>query len=244
MLKPQPDTKSNGVVPRHVAIIMDGNGRWAQRRLLPRVVGHQRGADAVRRTVEASLKQGIRYLTLYAFSSENWKRPPEEVKALMGLLKIYIKQEIDELDRNGVQIRFIGSQDRLSADILELIDMARSRTKNNARLTMVIALDYGGHDEIIRATRLLAQEVADGKLQPEQIDEHAIYRKLYTADMPDPELIIRTSGEQRLSNFLLWQAAYSEMVFMDLMWPDFDGDALAEAIEQFQGRERRFGARP
>ncbi len=229
--------------PRHIAIIMDGNGRWARARMLPRVAGHRRGADAVRRSVEACIDLGVGYLTLYAFSSENWKRPTEEVDDLMGLLRHYLKQELRDLHKNGVRVRFIGVRDRLAADIIDLIQEAEALTRDNRNLTLVIAINYGGQAEIAAAARAIAEAVAAGALAPEAIDETVFARHLDTHDMPDPDLIIRTSGEKRLSNFLLWQAAYSEFIFTDVYWPDFDKATLAAAIEEYHCRERRYGAR-
>lgn len=229
--------------PSHVAIIMDGNGRWAKRRMLPRAIGHRKGADAVRRAVRGALSEGVRYLTLYAFSSENWKRPADEVDDLMGLLRLYIRQEIDELDANGVRVRFIGGWRKLSPDIVSLIDGAVERTRHNDALHLVIALNYGSQAEIVAASRRLAEDVAAGRLTAEDITEDRFAGCLETADVPDPDMVIRTSGEKRLSNFLLWQSAYAELVFLDLLWPDFTEETLATAIREFQGRERRFGAR-
>ncbi|MGF1607030.1 MAG: isoprenyl transferase [Rhodothalassiaceae bacterium] len=229
--------------PRHIAIIMDGNGRWAKRRHLPRALGHRQGAEAVRRTVRACLETGVEVLTLYAFSSENWKRPPDEIEDLMGLLRHYIQHEVDELDRNGVRVRFIGLRTRLSPDIIALIDTAERRTLGNSRMQLVIALNYGSQSEIVDAVRSIAKAARDGLLDPATITEDTIARHLFTADLPDPDLLIRTSGEKRLSNFLLWQAAYAELVFLDVMWPDFAESDLSSAIEEFSRRERRYGAR-
>jgi undecaprenyl diphosphate synthase len=230
-------------VPRHVAIIMDGNGRWAKKRHLPRAVGHKQGAEAVRRAVEAARELGIEYLTLYAFSSENWKRPVDEVDDLMGLLRLYLRNEVAELDRNGVRIRFIGSRARLSKDVLDLVDHAETKTAANAALTLVIALNYGAQAEIVEACRAIAVQVSEGLLAAADICEATIAQHLLTRDMPDPDLIIRTSGEQRLSNFLLWQAAYAEFIFLDCLWPDFDKAEFEAALSQFQSRDRRFGGR-
>jgi undecaprenyl diphosphate synthase len=228
--------------PAHVAIIMDGNGRWAKSRGLPRVAGHRRGAEAVRRTVEAATDLGVSYLTLYGFSSENWKRPPGEIHDLMGLLRHYLRAEIAELHRNGVRLRIIGERDRLGPDIITLIDNGERLTRDNARLHLTIALSYGGRGEIALAARRLARLVEAGRLSADAIDENAVAGQLLTVDMPDPDLIIRTSGEQRISNFLLWQSAYAELVFVDTYWPDFGKADLERAISDFCGRERRYGA--
>jgi undecaprenyl diphosphate synthase len=231
-------------VPQHVAIIMDGNGRWAKKRFLPRALGHREGAEAVRRTVKAASELGIGYLTLYAFSSENWKRPSEEVDDLMGLLRLYLRNEVRELNDSHVRIRFIGARTRLSDDVLKLIDDAESLTATNTGLTLVIALNYGSQAEIVLAVQAIAAQVACGKFAADTIDEAMITQHLFTADMPNPDLIIRTSGEQRLSNFLLWQAAYAELVFIETLWPDFDRAALEVAISDYHTRERRYGGRP
>ncbi len=220
--------------PKHVAIIMDGNGRWAKKRFLPRIAGHRAGVEAVRRAVEAAPKLGIEVLTLYAFSSENWKRPEDEVDGLMGLLKHYLQSEIDELDRNGVRLRFIGDLSRLSGDLRALIERSGAQTANNRTLTLVLALNYGSQDEIVRAVKKLA---ADGA----EITQEAIEARLDTADLPLPDLIIRTSGELRLSNFMMWQAAYAELHFTDLLWPDFNEASLREAALAFAQRDRRYG---
>ncbi len=228
--------------PRHVAIIMDGNGRWAKTRGLPRVAGHQRGADAVRSTVIACRELGIAYLTLYAFSSENWKRPPAEVDDLMGLLRLYLRRELAELHRNGVRVKVIGERQRLAGDITALIEEAEGRTHANLGLTLVIALNYGSHDEIVAACKRIAERVEAGGLSAAQVDETLFAGHLQTVGIPDPDLVIRTSGEQRLSNFLLWQAAYAELCFIDTLWPDFSKQHLVDAIHEFHRRERRFGA--
>jgi len=228
--------------PVHIAIIMDGNGRWAKARGLPRIEGHRRGADAVRRVVRGAADLGISYLTIYGFSSENWQRPPAEVRDLMGLLRLYLRSEVNELHRNGVRIRIIGERERLAGDIVGLIEDAEERTKSNTGLTLVIALSYGGRSEIASAARRLAGEVRDGKIELEDIDECAFERHLTTLGIPDPDLVIRTSGELRLSNFLLWQSAYAELIFTDRLWPDFDRSDLESAIGEFQRRERRYGA--
>jgi undecaprenyl diphosphate synthase len=228
--------------PTHVAIIMDGNGRWALNRGLPRTAGHRRGAEAVRTAVRTAAKLGISYLTLYGFSSENWKRPVSEVNDLMGLLRYYLRSEIAELHKEGVRLRVIGERERLEPDIVAMIDDAERRTAENRRLTLTIALSYGGRTEIAAAARSLAADVASGRLKPEEIDEAAFAARLFTADMPDPDLLIRTSGEKRISNFLLWQLAYAEFVFVDTLWPDFSENDFETAIREYQGRERRYGA--
>ncbi|MBP2291104.1 isoprenyl transferase [Azospirillum rugosum] len=228
--------------PAHVAVIMDGNGRWAKARGLPRTAGHKKGVDAVRRTVEAAGDLGIGYLTIFSFSSENWRRPEEEVTDLMQLLRFYLRSEIADLHRNGVRLRVIGDRARLSADIIRLIDNAEALTKDNRKLTLVVALSYGSRQEMALAARRLAEEVKAGSLDPQDIDEDLFASRLFTADIPDPDLIVRTSGEKRISNFLLWQAAYAELVFVDTLWPDFTKRDLEAAIEEFHRRERRFGA--
>ena len=228
--------------PVHVAIIMDGNGRWAKARGLPRLVGHKRGVESVRDAVKAAQSLGIRYLTLYGFSSENWRRPEAEVKDLMGLLRLYLRSEIAELHREGVRLRIIGQRSRLSDDIRALIDNGERLTGENHTLTLTIALSYGGRDEIAQAAKTIAEAVQAGTLDPADVDEETVARHLFTHDMPDPDLLIRTSGEKRISNFLLWQCAYSEMVFIDRLWPDFSKTDLADAIREFHGRERRYGA--
>ncbi|MEE8371524.1 MAG: isoprenyl transferase [Sphingomonadales bacterium] len=242
MNSPEPEAPGAPAAPTHVAVIMDGNGRWAAARKLPRIAGHRRGAEAVRASVRACKSMGIRYLTLYAFSSENWKRPQGEVDALMSLLRLYIKKEIKELDENGVRVQFIGRRQGLPGDVVDLIDFAESKTAGNDQLTLTIALNYGGKAEIVEALQQIAKSIEDGSLAPEMIDEALIASHLYTRDMPDPDFIIRTSGEQRLSNFLLWQSAYSELVFLDILWPDFNEEALRDAVRIFEARERRFGA--
>lgn len=229
-------------VPAHVAIIMDGNGRWANARGLPRVKGHHRGVEAVRRTVKAASDLGIRYLTIYSFSSENWRRPAAEVAELMGLLKLFIRRDLGDLIRNGVRVRIIGDREGLPVDIAALLDEAEERTAANEGLTLTVAFNYGGRDEIMRAARTLAHKAVAGEIDPEAITEEILCAHLDTADFPDPDLLIRTSGEQRLSNFLLWQAAYAELVFLPIYWPDFDRSALEAAIEEFRHRERRFGS--
>ncbi len=230
-------------VPRHVAIIMDGNGRWAKARHLPRIMGHRKGVEAVRRTIEAAPDLGIEVLTLYAFSSENWRRPADEVSDLMGLLRHYLRTEIAELHANGVRLRFIGDTAALSDDVVAMLGQAAALTAGNTRLTLVLALNYGSHDEIIRVARRLAAAAAAGTLLPEAIDAAAIEARLDTAGLPPPDLVIRTSGEQRLSNFLMWQAAYAELVFTDELWPDFGAESLGRAVAAFGQRDRRYGGR-
>jgi undecaprenyl diphosphate synthase len=229
-------------IPRHIAIIMDGNGRWAQARGLPRIAGHRRGAEAARRAVIAAAELGVPYLTLFGFSSENWRRPSGEIHDLMGLLRHYLHGEIAELHRNGVRLKVIGELGRLDRDIIEMIEHAEAMTRDNTRITVTIALSYGGRAEIVAAVRAIAERVQSGSFAPEAIDEDCFACHLFTANLPDPDLLIRTSGEQRISNFLLWQSAYSEFVFTKTLWPDFSKRDLEEAIDEFCGRERRYGA--
>jgi undecaprenyl diphosphate synthase len=228
--------------PRHVAIIMDGNGRWAKARGLPRAAGHQRGAEAVRRTVAGAVELGLAYLTLYGFSSENWKRPASEIDDLKVLLRIYLRNEIEYLDRNGVRLRVIGDQSRFGGDIVRLIEDSQRRTARNARLNLTVALGYGGRADIAQAARRAAEEVAAGRMDARDIDERSFARFLLTDGLPDPDLVIRTSGEVRVSNFLLWQSAYAELVFLDRLWPDFTKDDLEGAVVEFHRRDRRYGA--
>jgi len=225
----------------HVGIIMDGNGRWAKARGLPRVAGHRRGADAVRRVIRGAGELGIPVLTLFAFSTENWTRPADEVSDLMGLLRHYLRHELEELGRNGARLRVIGDRARLAQDIVRDISDAEQRTRVNTRIDVNICINYGSRDEIVRATRSLATKVAAGEIAPEKIDEAMFERELLTAGVPDPDLLIRTSGEQRISNFLLWQCAYAELVFVDTLWPDFGKDHLEQAIAEFRRRDRRYG---
>ena len=225
-----------GAVPRHVAIIMDGNGRWAKQRHLPRLAGHKAGVEAVRRVTRAARAMGIEALTLYAFSSENWRRPAQEVGDLMGLLRLFIRSDLAELARENVRLRVIGDYRAFAPDLVKLVDDAIARTAGNSGPLLVIALNYGAQAELAAAARRAA-----AKLPADQIDEAAIAAELETAELPPLDLIIRTSGEQRLSNFLLWQAAYAELLFVDTLWPDFDGEALAEAVAVFGRRQRRFG---
>ncbi len=228
-------------VPRHVAIIMDGNGRWAASRGLPRVEGHRRGVEALRKTVRAAGDIGIQCLTIFSFSSENWQRPPSEIRDLMGLLRRFIRNDLAELHSNGVRVRVIGERDNLDPDIRRLLEEAEQLTRENTSLVLIVAFNYGARDEIARAVRRIAKRVATGAVKPEAITEDMIGANLDAADIADPDLIIRTSGEQRLSNFLLWQAAYSELVFSPVYWPDFDRATLEAAIEEYRRRERRFG---
>jgi undecaprenyl diphosphate synthase len=230
-------------VPRHVAIIMDGNGRWAKARRLPRAAGHRQGAEAARKVLRAAGEAGVECLTLYAFSSENWKRSRGEVADLMGLLRFYIKAELDSLHREGVRLTIIGDYRAFPADLVRMIDQAVERTASNQRITLAIALNYGARAELVRTMRSLAAKAAAGEIAPEAIDDSMIEASLDTAGLPPLDLLIRTSGEHRLSNFLLWQSAYSELLFVDTLWPDFDGSALLAAFADYSGRERRFGGR-
>ena len=228
-------------VPRHIAIIMDGNGRWAKARGLPRIAGHRSGAEAARRAVTAAAELGVPYLTLFGFSSENWKRSSGEIEDLMGLLRHYLRAEVAELHRNGARLRVIGDLGRLAPDILRLIKHTEAVTRKNSRITVTMALSYGGRAEIVAAVRTIAQKAASGNLEAELVDEECFSRHLFTAELPDPDLLIRTSGEQRISNFLLWLCAYSELVFAKTLWPDFSKRDLEQAIDEFCGRERRYG---
>jgi undecaprenyl diphosphate synthase len=232
-----PDTAG----PRHVAIIMDGNGRWAASRGLPRSEGHRRGVEALRRTVRAAGELGVRYLTIFSFSAENWSRPAAEVSELMGLLRRFVRNDLAELHQNNVRVRIIGERGGLSADIGPLLIEAEELTRNNTGLTLIVAFNYGARQEIARAARRAADAAVRGELQVGEIDADRFASFLDAPDVPDPDLIIRTSGEQRMSNFLLWQAAYSELVFVPGYWPDFDRAALESVITEFRGRERRFG---
>ncbi|MCW3838006.1 isoprenyl transferase [Sphingomonas canadensis] len=230
-----------GAAPRHVAIIMDGNGRWAKARFLPRIAGHKQGVEAVRRVSRAARTLGIEVLTLYAFSSENWRRPAEEVRDLMGLLRNFLASELEELVGEGIRLRVIGDWRALSPDLVAMIDHAVARTAEASGPTLVIALNYGAQAEIAAAARNLAEQARDGAIDPADIDEACFAGALATRDLPPLDLLIRTSGEQRLSNFLLWQAAYAELLFVDTLWPDFDAATLAEALAQYGRRQRRFG---
>ena len=243
MSKAPPPTVPLGqfTIPRHVAIIMDGNGRWAAARGLPRAEGHRRGVEALRRTVRAAGDLGIGILTIFSFSAENWSRPPSEIRELMGLLRRFIRNDLADLHRNGVHVRVIGERHHLAPDIRALLEEAEHLTKDNNKLTLVVAFNYGARQEIARAAQRLAAEVVAGRVAVAEITADKLASYLDAPDLPDPDLIIRTSGEQRLSNFLLWQAAYSELVFVPVYWPDFDRAALEQAIVEFRGRERRFG---
>jgi undecaprenyl diphosphate synthase len=230
------------ILPRHVAIIMDGNGRWARKRHLPREAGHFAGMDAVRQTVRAACDIGLRNLTLFAFSSENWKRPKAEVGALMGLFRTYFRSDMNELVERNVRMRIIGHRGRVASDIQQMILDSENMTAHNTGLNLTFAFDYGGQEEIAAAARELARAAAEGRLDPETITPELFSTRLFTSALPEPDLVIRTSGERRLSNFLLWQSAYAELFFVDTLWPDFDGAELLAALQSFAARERRFGA--
>ncbi len=232
---------SGRAAPAHVAIIMDGNGRWARARGQPRAAGHRAGAQAVRRTVEAAIGCGVKWLTIYAFSSENWRRPQEEVLDLTGLLRRYLRQELAEMSREGVRLRVLGNPQRFDGDLQSELARAEQSTRGNSRLNLNIALSYGARDEIVAAAKAIAAAAASGELTPGELDEARFGQFLFTADMPDPDMVIRTSGEQRLSNFLLWQSAYAELVFLDVLWPDFCRADFEFALAEFSRRERRFG---
>jgi undecaprenyl diphosphate synthase len=246
--RPAPSAPESGgaggpLVPRHVAIIMDGNGRWAKARGLPRAAGHRQGAEAARKVLRAAGEAGVECLTLYAFSSENWRRPKDEINDLMGLLRFYITRELDALHREGVRLKILGDHNAFQDDIAKLVDAAVLRTEGNDRMILAIALNYGARAELAQAARRIAERVEAGELAAAKVDETAVEAELDTADLPPLDLLIRTSGERRLSNFLLWQAAYAELLFVDTLWPDFDGDALRSALADYAGRERRFGGR-
>ncbi len=231
----------HGVVPRHVAIIMDGNGRWARERMLPRPIGHRNGMKAVREVVEGALEVGLEALSLFAFSQENWQRPPMEITALMSLLEEYIQSETDELRQQGVRVQVLGDLDRLHGAARTAVDRVMSQTAGNSKLTLNLFISYGSRAEMARAAKLIAADVAAGRLKPEDVDEAAFASRLYTHGCPDPDLLIRTSGEQRISNFLLWQVAYAELFISPVLWPDWSRANLYEAILDFQHRDRRFG---
>ena len=230
-------------IPRHVAIIMDGNGRWAERRGLPRVAGHKAGAEAVRRAMQAAVDHGVEVLTLYAFSSENWRRSDEEIADLTGLMRFYLERELNTLMKEGVRLKLIGDYSAFGPELVGRLERAIEQTRDNERLTLVVALNYGSQAEIAAAARALAAKAAAGEIDTKEIDEQAIGRELQTHGLPDLDLLIRTSGEVRLSNFLLWQAAYAELLFLDVLWPDFGEQAFSDALSQFAARQRRFGGR-
>jgi undecaprenyl diphosphate synthase len=236
-----PATPAAARIPRHIAIIMDGNGRWAQKRRRPRLIGHRAGARAVNICIDFCLERGVRALTLFAFSSENWDRPQDEVGGLMKLFTGALEREVDELDRRGVRVRFIGDRSRFAAGIRERMSQAETRTAHNERLDLVIAVSYGGRWDIVQAARSLAADVAAGRITPDAIDEAAFGARVVLADLPPPDLFIRTGGELRISNFLLWQLAYTELWFTDLLWPDVDAATLQAALDDYARRERRFG---
>jgi undecaprenyl diphosphate synthase len=236
----QPQTIPGG--PRHVAIIMDGNGRWATQRGRPRLFGHHAGAKRVREIVECCPDVGVEYLTIFAFSTENWKRTQVEVAGLMSLFRRYISKEMRSLSEYGARVRFIGDRDRLDDKLIKLMGELEAHTAHNTRINLTIALNYGGRDEVARATHRLAQDVASGKLDPDSVDEETLPRYLDTHVLPDPDLVIRTSGEARISNFLLWQSAYAEYEFIDTLWPDFTREEFARLCAAYGGRDRRFGA--
>ncbi|MGJ8532484.1 MAG: isoprenyl transferase [Alphaproteobacteria bacterium] len=229
------------MLPRHVAFIMDGNGRWAQQRGLPRIAGHRAGVESLRKTIGHALKLKLEYLTLFSFSSENWSRPASEVDAIMGLLRRFVRSDLAELNAKNVRIRIIGSRDNLPADILNYLVEAENTTEANTGMTLIVAFNYGARDEICRATQKIAHRVAKGELRPDEIDEALLSLELDTSGLPDPDLLIRTSGESRLSNFLLWQSAYTEFVFLDVFWPDFAEGDFDQALEHFAKRDRRYG---
>ncbi len=235
----QPDNTS----PVHVAIIMDGNGRWARQRGLPRVAGHRQGAEAVQRVITRARERGIAHLTLFSFSAENWRRPEGEINDLMGLLRLYLKRELRRLKEQGIRFRVLGDPSPLPEDVQGLLADCAEETRNNVAMTLNLAINYGGREEIADAARAMARDAAAGRLEPGDVDRSVLEQYLYAPDLPDPDVVLRTSGEQRLSNFLLWQSAYAELVFVDTLWPDFTGDDLDNALTEFNRRERRFGAR-
>ncbi|WP_407066929.1 isoprenyl transferase [Hohaiivirga grylli] len=234
-------SKEDGSMPSHVAIICDGNGRWAKQRGLPRLEGHRRGMEALRKTIQAASELGIPYLSIFAFSSENWRRPVQEVSDLMGLLRLFVRRDLNDLHKRNVRVKIIGERVGLESEILSDLIKTEELTKDNTGLTLLIAFNYGGRQELVAATQAIAQDVVAGKLKVEDINLADIEQRLYTAGIPDPDIVIRTSGEQRISNFLTWQTVYSEFLFLPVFWPDFDGEALNVAIEEYGRRERRFG---
>jgi len=233
--------RSSGDVPRHVAVIMDGNGRWAQQRSLPRRLGHREGMKSVRETIEGAIEAGIEILTLFAFSTENWKRPQREVSALMSLLQLYARKERDELERQGVEVHVLGDLDRVDDRTRRAVETIVEGTRGGTELRLNLMISYGGREEIVRSARILTERVVRGELSPEDIDHETLSSTLFTAGLPDPDLLIRTSGEYRLSNFMLWQLAYTELYISPILWPDFDRESLFEAVLDYQQRERRFG---
>ncbi len=239
--EPRPGTPGGAGVPRHIAIIMDGNGRWAKARGLPRVAGPRQGAEAARAVLRAAGEAGVECLTLYAFSSENWRRPETEINDLMGLLRFYIGAELNALHREGIRIKILGDHRAFPPDVAKLVDGAVAKTAGNQRMTLAIALNYGSRAELVHAAQKLAARATAGEIKPDEIDETTLEASLYTSDLPPLDLLIRTSGERRLSNFLLWQSAYAELLFVETLWPDFDGDSLRQAIADFAARERRYG---
>jgi len=234
-------SSNDNAIPKHIAIIMDGNGRWAEKRGLPRTAGHKRGVETVREIVRAAGDLGVEYLTLYSFSSENWSRPEAEIIELFALLRMFIRRDLADLHKNNVRVKIIGSRERIPQDVLSLIDEAMALTAGNTGQTLVVAFNYGSRHEIVSAVKQIADDVKSGKQTIDDISSELISNTLYTADIPDPDLLIRTSGEVRLSNFLLWQVAYSEMIFAERLWPDFKKEDLVEAIEIYQSRTRKFG---
>jgi len=232
---------TEGKIPEHVALIMDGNGRWAKKRNLPRVMGHRAGIKTVRRVIEASLELGVKYLTLYTFSTENWKRPKKEVNALMSLLREYLIKELKQFNKEEVRLLAIGQLERLPQSVKEALDRAIDKTKDNSRLTLTLALSYGGRNEIVQASKKIAEDIKINKIRPDQINEELFSKYLYTHKIPDPDLLIRTSNELRLSNFLLWQISYTELYFCHKLWPDFTERDFKRIVEDYKKRERRFG---
>ena len=232
---------TEGKIPEHVALIMDGNGRWAKKRNLPRVMGHRAGIKTVRKVIEASLELGVKYLTLYTFSTENWKRPKKEVNALMSLLREYLTKELEQFNKEEVRLLAIGQLERLPQSVKEALDRAIDKTKDNSRLTLTLALSYGGRNEIVQASKKIAEDIKINKIRPDQINEELFSKYLYTHKIPDPDLLIRTSNELRLSNFLLWQISYTELYFCHKLWPDFTERDFKRIVEDYKKRERRFG---
>lgn len=237
------ETASSRGAPRHVAIIMDGNGRWAEAHKVPRRIGHKSGADALKKLLESCADLGVEYITVYAFSSENWNRSPYEVSDLMELMRFYLSHEMKRLHKNNIRVQFIGDRELLSADIKEELKAAETLTKQNDALHLTVALSYGSRQEIMRAIKSMAIEIANGKITPEEVDEYTVLAHMDTSNLPDPDLLIRTGGEKRLSNFLLWQSAYTELYFTDVLWPDFTIEHLKDAINDYGQRERRYGSR-